>query len=315
MLKRPSLTLAALALTVSSLFAPAVAAAAGGNGPDTAPTLSGTQTGVLANAQSTWYQVAGDGSTPIGVTLDYVAADGSHPAGVFFNVDWTTADGNRNADWPGLFRYGQSSTYGLPVGTQYWTRSTSANTTYDVEVVNNSGLPITYAVASTGASFPPPSLSFAPSSPAPSAPSPAPAPATTPAPTPVATPAPTTNTATDRSGLTLDPTVDVSGEFSTINIHIDSKSQSGAVVNRLMIRPPDGAVVDAVVPAQTRPEDGIVWYLSQTVNQNSPLSSYYIRIYGPANGTVVEADWSTSNDKDALQVTISGAPNPAPPGQ
>jgi hypothetical protein len=45
------------------------------------------------------------------------------------------------------------------------------------------------------------------------------------------------------------------------------------------------------------------------------MTGYSARFYGPANGAVVEIDWATSNDKGALVVTITGAPNPAPVGQ
>jgi hypothetical protein len=316
-MNKPRIALVALALTLATSLVPSLAAADTlGSGPNAAPTISGTMVGTLTSPQTYWYQVAGDGSSPLGITMDYQATDGSHPSGVYFNVDWSTADGAPNADWPGLFRYGRSSNYNLPVETQYWTRSTSARTTYYVEVVDNSGFPITYALASTGGAFPPPSLSFTPST---GGTAPAPAatpPVASPAPSVPATPAPvtTTNTATDRSGLILDPTVTVSGVYSTINVHIDSSSTNAIPIYRIVVTPPDDAVVDAVVPSQTRPENGIAWYLSQLVSQGSPLSSYMVRIYGPANGTVVEADWATSNDKGALTVTITGAPNPAPVG-
>ena len=45
------------------------------------------------------------------------------------------------------------------------------------------------------------------------------------------------------------------------------------------------------------------------------LTGYFVRFWGPANGAVVEVDWSTSTDKGVLMVTISGAPSPAPVGQ
>ena len=310
------------ALAFQSLL-PATAGAASGTGPDSAISLASVGHGTLSPNQTAWYSFVGDGSSAAGVTLNFQPSSGVASGQVFFNVDWTQPVGNQGADWPGYYRIGQGTQSGLPAGTSYWFTAQTAKATYWVEVVNNSNEAIGYAIGATGATYPPPWLNPpAPGAVAASAASTAPAPVASPSPvanatTPAATPTPppVTSTATDRSGLILNPTVSVSGPFSTVDVRVDSSSSSAATVYRLVVIPPPDAVVDGVTPSQTRLEQGITWYLDQSVDQADPLTNYSVRFFGPANGTVIEADWATSNDKGTLSVTINNAPNPAPPGQ
>lgn len=310
-----SFALAALALQA---FAPIVGAANGPNGssPDMAIPITAVMNGTLPQHQTRWYSFAGDGSNPAAVTMQYQPASGSN-TGVLFNVDWTVASGQQNADWPGYYRIGQGTPSGLGLGKLYWYTGSTTKTTYDVELVNNTDLPVGYALALTGSTFPPPILNV----PAPGSTATGTAPSSTPVPTPApvatATPVPATqvNAATDRSGLILAPQVTTEGPLSTVHVRIESSSPELINIGRLVVIPPNGAVVDAVTPFQTRLEQGITWYLNQLVNQNNPLSSYSVRFYGSADGTVVQADWSTSSGKGVLSLTIEGAPQPAPIGQ
>ncbi len=309
-----------LALALQSVL-PATAGAASGSGPDSAISLAKVGQGTLAPNQTAWYSFAGDGNSAAGVTLDFQPSTSTASGQVFFNVDWTQPVGNQGVDWPGYYRIGQGTQSGLPAGESYWFTAQTSPTTYWVEVVNNSSQAVGYALGLTGSAFPPPWLN--PPQPGAVVNTPMPAPAATPAipaassaaPVVTPTPSPVTMTATDRSGLILDPRVSVSGPFSTVDIRVDSNSASAATVYRLVVIPPPDAVVDAVTPSETRLEQGITWYLSRSVDQADPLTSYSVRFFGPANGTVVEVDWATSTDKGSLSLTITGAPNPGPPGQ
>ncbi len=315
-------SLVSLLVVTSVLLTIAVAGAEiAGSSPATAIPLTGPVTGTLDPHQSRWYQFNGDGASPAGVTMDFTPTNNPSGASVYFNVDWTTPNGVANADWPGYFRVGQGTPSGLPVGQRYWFTGTSAATTYAIQVVNGSDLPIGYALALTGAAFPPPFLN----PPAPGAPAltrpPPPTPVATVTPLPTASASSTTsttttpNTATDRSGLILDPRIIVEGPFSTVDLRVDSSSLTQVRVYRVRIRPPDSAVVDGVTPSESRNEDGVTWYTGQLVDQADPMTGYSVRFFGPANGAVVEVDWATATDKGSLVLTVSGAPNPAPPGQ
>jgi hypothetical protein len=307
-----------LGLLFASLAPAAAATPTAGSGPANAIALTGTLTGSLAPQQTRWYQFAGDGATTAAVTLQYSPALNAQLNNIGFNVDWTVPQGQQNVDWPGYYRVGQGGTYSLPIGQLYWVQSPSTKTSYWIELVNNSNQSIGYALGLTGSAFPPPFLNppapGAPVSTAPAAPTPA---ATTPAPTATPTAATTpvaTNTATDRSGLILDPQVSISGPFSTVALRVDSNSPTLVQIYRVRIMPPNGAVVDGVTPSVSQDQNGVTWFLSYLVNNQTSLTGYSVRFFGPANGAQVEVDWSTASDKGALQVTISGAPNPAPPG-
>jgi hypothetical protein len=120
------------------------------------------------------------------------------------------------------------------------------------------------------------------------------------------------NCATDRSGLVLKPTVDTEGQFSTVRLRVESTSSSAIRVSRVKIRPPQFAVVDGTTPSVSRNENGVTWYTDVHVVSDHPLVGYEVRVWGPADGAVVEINWSTSKDNGVLQVTISGAPAPKP---
>ena len=259
--------------------------------------------------------------------MDYQPSNNPLPANIYFNLDWTVASGQPNADWPGFFLVGQGTPSGLPPGRRYWYTSSTAMTTYDVKLVNDSDTAIGYALALTGATFPPPALN----APGPGAPTSATTPAPTPtaappvgsppppavppasAPPPVATPV-ALNTATDRSGLILDPRVLVTGPFSTVQLRLDSSSATQVHIDRVVITPPPNAVVDGVTPNEATSENGVAWYVGKLVDKDDPLVGYEVRFWGSANDAVVEADWSMVNDKGTLTVRISGAPPVGPIG-
>src|SRR5262249_6675345 len=122
--------------------------------------------------------------------------------------------------------------------------------------------------------------------PAPPTPTPAPVatppPSTAPSPTPATTQVPA-NTATDRSGLILDPQILIDGPFSTVLLHVGSSSASQVHIDRVVIAPPPGAVVDASVPEQSLIQNGVAWYTDTLVDKDDPLTGYFVRFWGSAN--------------------------------
>src|SRR5262245_56538609 len=88
---------------------------------------------------------------------------GDYISGAYFNVEWAgrSADagfpgGALAKDLPGYYRVGQSTQAGLdtggslPDGTQYWQQGKSPDsTTFQIEVVNQTGAPIRYALTLT----------------------------------------------------------------------------------------------------------------------------------------------------------------------
>ena len=314
---RPSLRwsiVLAVLLSIAALPAAALADSAG-TSPANASAIQSPANGSLGAGQSRWYQFGGDGASPAGVALDYTSPTDPNDVAILFNVDWTTPQGQNNADWSGFYRMGQGTQSGLPAGQRYWFTGTTSPTTYYVEVVNGSATPIDYVLALTGSAFPPPVFAPATTSSPPAAgvpPAPSAPPAASPPPAaPITAPA---NTVTDRSGLVLDPVITVEGEFSTVNFHLDDTSPNTVIVSRVMMRPPPNAIVDAVNPPETREEDGIVWYVQQGMSVGNMLSGYSVRFYGSADGAVVEVDWSSKTDHGALVLTVSGSPTPAPFG-
>ena len=158
---------AALALPLTASAANAVP---DGSGPQQAIPLSGTVTGSLAPGQAAWYTYAHDAKLNDALTLKSSPAvamaptsDGDYTSGAYFNVEWA---GNSNdagfpggalaKDLPGYYRVGQSTQASLdtggslPDGTQYWQqgKSTDSNT-FQIEVVNQSGATIRYALTLT----------------------------------------------------------------------------------------------------------------------------------------------------------------------
>ncbi|HEX5415075.1 MAG TPA: hypothetical protein VFZ25_05370 [Chloroflexota bacterium] len=298
-----------LALAIGLLLPGLAQGATAGSGPPDAIAVVGAPTGSLAPGQTRWYSVTSDGSSPLGVVMEYNPPTFLNSSAVFFNVDWTTPVGNANADWPGYFRIGQGTESGLGDGHRYWFNSSPAATTYYFQLVNNSSQPVGYALARTGSAFPPPRLN----PPAPGAqtivtvpPTPTAIPTAGPAPVPA-------NTATDRSGLVLAPKVVAEGPFSSVLVNVSSSSPQAVVVGQVLIRPPAGAVVDAVRPINSLNLGGVAWFTNTLVSQGSPMSGYETRFYGSANGTLVQINWSTSGDKGVLSVTIQGAPPPPAP--
>jgi hypothetical protein len=118
------------------------------------------------------------------------------------------------------------------------------------------------------------------------------------------------NCATDRSGLVLKPSVLVEGPFSTVQLRLEGTSRTAMHIDQVKIRPPDFAVVDGTTPSVSRNEDGAAWFPDVLVDSDVPLVGFEVRVWGPANGAVVEARWSTSSDKGILRVTIAAAPIP-----
>ena len=153
-----SLKFTLVAVLILVLGVPSVATAeAPGSSPNTAIPIHGTMTGSLASNQVRWYQVNyPGGSQSIGLVLSYVPNDTPTNGTVALNVDWTTAQGTRNADWPDLYRIGQGTSDQLPPGTLFWFTGSGNAATYYVEVSNYAPEAIGYALAhSTSAGLPP----------------------------------------------------------------------------------------------------------------------------------------------------------------
>src|SRR5579883_1502831 len=193
-------------LVVFTLGLPASASAdAPGTTPTSGITLSGVMTGSLNPNQTRWYQINyPGGSQSVGLVMTYDPNDSSTIGTVALNVDWSNAQGTKDADWPGLYRIGQGTTNGLPTGNLFWFAGSGNAVTYYVEVSNFSNEPIGYAVNyTTDGNRPPipnppppgsPTMGVTPSMPPSSAPAPAaaPAPTTPAAPVPAAAPIPST---------------------------------------------------------------------------------------------------------------------------
>src|SRR5205807_1222610 len=123
-----------LAVMAVPMFAQTVAAAdqPTGTSPDNAIDVNGVATGGLAAQSVRWYKVFSDGSSGVGVAMNYNPASNAQDP-VLFNVDWANPSGQPNADAPGLFRVGQGTQSGLPSGQRYWFTSQSVAATYYIE--------------------------------------------------------------------------------------------------------------------------------------------------------------------------------------
>src|SRR5450759_423207 len=100
---RPSLwwsIVLAVLLSIAALPAAALADSAG-TSPTNASIIQSPTNGSLGAGQTRWYQFAGDGASPAGVSLQYTPSTSPDDTSIYFNVNWTTAQGQNNADWPG----------------------------------------------------------------------------------------------------------------------------------------------------------------------------------------------------------------------
>jgi hypothetical protein len=133
-----------------------------GHDPDNPLAINGIVRNTLAPGQATWFQTAYGGPAPLAVTVSYNPTNLS-PASLFqMRVNWATPNGMPSTDWPGLFRVGEGTPSKLPPGVLYWATSEHTSAAYLIEVVNNSTVPVGYAIAVTGPQFPPPELNPAP---------------------------------------------------------------------------------------------------------------------------------------------------------
>ncbi len=119
--------------------------------------------------------------------------------------------------------------------------------------------------------------------------------------------APPSNTATDRSGLILDPVVRYSAPVTTIEMRVDSSTTNQVEVTHVEIIPPAGSTIISFQPIKHANEDGgIGWYSNFSANQAVPLVGQLVSYLGPPNGATVRADWATANDKGRLELVTSG---------
>jgi hypothetical protein len=169
-LARGLVALAAAAALALPLSASAANAVPDGSGPQQAIPLSGTVTGSLAPGQAAWYTYAHDAKLNDALTLKSTPAvtmtpssAGDYTGGAYFNVEWAGVGtdpsfpgGAFAKDLPGYYRVAQSTQSGLegggtlPDGTQYWQQGKSPDSTaYQIEVVNQTGAPMRYALTLT----------------------------------------------------------------------------------------------------------------------------------------------------------------------
>jgi hypothetical protein len=130
-------------------------------GPGAAPSNAIPMSGIMLNqldpGKSIWYTATFSGPPPYGVTVNYNPGDTPPPGSIQLRVDWTNTSGILAADWPGYYQVAEGSSNGLAPGVLYWSTS-DASARYYFRVVNNSTVPIGYAIALTGSANPPPGL-------------------------------------------------------------------------------------------------------------------------------------------------------------
>jgi hypothetical protein len=112
----------------------------------------------LYPGQSIWYQIAFTGAPPWSVTLNYNPGNTPPPGTFQMRVNWTTPNGAPFIDWPGYYRVGEGTRNGFAQGVLYWMSGDPGPATYAIEVVNNSTVPVGYAIAVTSHQYPPPVL-------------------------------------------------------------------------------------------------------------------------------------------------------------
>jgi hypothetical protein len=130
-----------------------------GHSPSTAFGVIGTMRSMLPPGVTVWYQVTSGAAPPLGVAVNYFPTNAAATGAIQMHVDWITASGKPDLDWPGYYRIGEGTSSGLAQGTLYWATSDHATGPYWIELVNNSTTPIGYAIALTGHQYPPPALS------------------------------------------------------------------------------------------------------------------------------------------------------------
>ncbi|MBI4320892.1 MAG: cytochrome c [Chloroflexi bacterium] len=133
--------------------APAPPAPAGGTSSDNAMPLEGTVSGVLTD-QRVWYRFEFDGIGSQGLVMNFAPADVETDRInnlVRFRV-WTTVC-NRVGECK-LTDIGGGTRSGQPLGVKYW-RTGGPARTFFVEVINDSGQTIRYALANAGTTYPP----------------------------------------------------------------------------------------------------------------------------------------------------------------
>ncbi|MCL4370924.1 MAG: hypothetical protein M1380_08475 [Chloroflexi bacterium] len=188
----------AMLLAVSPVFA----APPGGTGPGDAVPLVGTQSGTLATGADFWYTFFDSGtSSPLGVTLNYSPSDIDTAPDKNPMVSFDVWDYEKVGLDLILTQIGRGTISNQPMGVKYWAGGSNVARTYYVRVFNNAPATISYAIAFTGATFPPPTLQIAPSAPA--APVPAPVPPAPPAPPPAPLPTGT--------GTSMDNAIPITG--------------------------------------------------------------------------------------------------------
>ncbi|MBI4318822.1 MAG: hypothetical protein HY675_10050 [Chloroflexi bacterium] len=232
---------------VFSIF-PAFAETPAGGAPGDAIALTGTQSGTLDSLTEVWYQfyVEGD-NEPLGVTLRYSPTDydlgpnGDPMAGFEIWVNQCPG-GACSFDKIGLGTTGE-----LSAGVRHWRGSSSAGQTYFVKVFNSTPSQVSYAVAFTGDTFPPPWLVIAPfttpgpalsTEPAPTpspaqAPAPAPSPAAAPAQAPSPVPSPIAGGTTPGSAPNINGVMrgTIGGEHLWYKLYFDGIDYTGVVMN------------------------------------------------------------------------------------
>lgn len=130
----------------------------GGTSPDTAVTIDGVMTGRITS-EHVWYTFFyTDSDTAEGLVMNFQPTTVEDPTVnanvVSFNV-WATVCTTGGVNNCALTKIGAGTRSGQPGGVKYWRISSGTAKTYFIEVFNNSGDPISYALALAGSTYPP----------------------------------------------------------------------------------------------------------------------------------------------------------------
>ena len=122
---------------------------------------------------------------------------------------------------------------------------------------------------------------------------------------PAGTPAITGLSATDRSGLILDPDVFYSAPYTQINVRVDSSNMNEVHLDHVQIIPPAGGTIKSFAPVKAAAQNGgIGWYPNTTVSKNITYFADSLTYNGLPHGATVSIDWSTSTDHGTISLVV-----------
>jgi hypothetical protein len=149
-----------LALLTAPLLGTTLGAEQPGANPDNAIDLTGPQSYVLAPGYFAWFKLWLPGDLlEHGVVMYHDPATPSFSWRVGFSV-WVYR--NTITGIPQLLRLGDSTALETSLNTKYWRGYAEMDQFYYIRVVNNASVPMSYTLAWTGQTYPPPGLDIKP---------------------------------------------------------------------------------------------------------------------------------------------------------